>query len=421
MGSLGVGDCHGVGAAKAMRQLKVMLPSSFRKMRISDELAALLGAGGRNGGGAATARVVSPFGKVWHVEVGRDGDGDGGAFLGLGWSEFAAAHGVDVGWFLMLRHHGGGVLTVKVFDATCCLKEFGAPPSDVTTRSNGARGASHKPQFVRVLLPGSMEKMMIPNKFVQHYITDALLNSQMANILSPVGKFWRIGVEKDQSGVFFTGGWLQFLSFHGIGEGDVLLLRYEGNMVFKINVFGLNGCQKDCKTKDIRIRQYTGNQQEAHPLSGRKCNNNKDRVCDEDSEYQLEKTLSSMKRSSSRMMTSGQGTKRQAISKSIYEIGPDSWIKKEINNTILKRRTISLAPKFCRTIGLLEEGPITLETSTGGSRRSWEVVSRLYPKGFYLLGLTWNRFCQDNNLKPGDVCVFNVVETRLWHVVINRC
>ncbi|KAG8064265.1 hypothetical protein GUJ93_ZPchr0004g40053 [Zizania palustris] len=321
----------------------------------------------------------------------------------------------------MLRHHGGGVLTVKVFDATCCLKEFGAPPSDVTTRSNGARGASHKPQFVRVLLPGSMEKMMIPNKFVQHYITDALLNSQMANILSPVGKFWRIGVEKDQSGVFFTGGWLQFLSFHGIGEGDVLLLRYEGNMVFKINVFGLNGCQKDCKTKDIRIRQYTGNQQEAHPLSGRKCNNNKDRVCDEDSEYQLEKTLSSMKRSSSRMMTSGQGTKRQAISKSIYEIGPDSWIKKEINNTILKRRTISLAPKFCRTIGLLEEGPITLETSTGGSRRSWEVVSRLYPKGFYLLGLTWNRFCQDNNLKPGDVCVFNVVETRLWHVVINRC
>jgi hypothetical protein len=68
--------------------------------------------------------VVSPFGKVWRVEVGRDGDG---AFLGRGWAEFLAAHGVDLGWFVVLRHEGGGALTVKVFDTSMCIKEFGAP------------------------------------------------------------------------------------------------------------------------------------------------------------------------------------------------------------------------------------------------------------------------------------------------------
>lgn len=70
------------------------------------------------------ALVVSPFGKVWYVEVGRDGDG---AFLWRGWPEFARAHGLGVGWFLVLRHEGGGVLTVKAFDTSFCLKEFCSP------------------------------------------------------------------------------------------------------------------------------------------------------------------------------------------------------------------------------------------------------------------------------------------------------
>uniref|UniRef100_A0A0D9ZJ79 TF-B3 domain-containing protein n=1 Tax=Oryza glumipatula TaxID=40148 RepID=A0A0D9ZJ79_9ORYZ len=122
-----------VGAAAKAMQLKVLMPSSFHKMHISDELAAhLLGERGDGGGGGAArraARVVSPVGKIWDVEVGRDGDGDGGAFLGRGWAEFAAAHGLGVGWFVVVRHEGGGVLTVKLFDTTCCLKDFAAPPA----------------------------------------------------------------------------------------------------------------------------------------------------------------------------------------------------------------------------------------------------------------------------------------------------
>jgi hypothetical protein len=38
-----------------------------------------------------------------------------------------AAHGVDLGWFVVLRHEGGGALTVKVFDTSMCIKEFGTP------------------------------------------------------------------------------------------------------------------------------------------------------------------------------------------------------------------------------------------------------------------------------------------------------
>jgi len=93
--------------------------------RISDELAGCFDDGGGGGGGAPgpTALLFSPFGKVWRVEVGRDG---AGAFLGRGWADFLAAHGVGVGWFVLLRHAGRGALTFKAFDTSFCIKEFAA-------------------------------------------------------------------------------------------------------------------------------------------------------------------------------------------------------------------------------------------------------------------------------------------------------
>jgi hypothetical protein len=35
------------------------------------------------------------------------------------------AHGISVGWFLVFRHVGRGMLTVKAFDGTFFIKEFG--------------------------------------------------------------------------------------------------------------------------------------------------------------------------------------------------------------------------------------------------------------------------------------------------------
>jgi hypothetical protein len=105
-----------------IKQLKVLMPPSFHKLvstqppsiaeglkrrrftddlnsllirqPISDELAGCFDAssGGGTGVPGPTALVVSPFGKVWRVDVGRDGDGK---FLGRGWADFLAAHGID--------------------------------------------------------------------------------------------------------------------------------------------------------------------------------------------------------------------------------------------------------------------------------------------------------------------------------------
>ncbi|CAN6275495.1 unnamed protein product [Urochloa humidicola] len=387
----------------AAKQLKALVPPSFNKLRISDELAgcfyAAAGAGEGEGAPAPTALVVSPFGKVWRVEVGRDG---GGAFLGRGWPEFLAAHGVGVGWFVVLRHQGGGALTFKAFDTSFCIKEFAAPAAVMASRSS--KGVSCKPQFIRIIYPDLTEKMIIPARFVKRYVTEAGgLNRRTAVILSPIGKFWQIELENNQSGMFFTGGLSQFLQFHGISKGDVLLFRYEGNMVFKFKAFGSSGRHKYFKNQDAGIQQNVEMQQESSsPIRKRKGSDEKS---------------SSEKNKRPKGSLTSLNTKR-SLNKPDYQIGPSSWIRKEIN-TYMLGRFLSLPLEFCRMIGFHNSCTITLKTKMD-STRSWHVRGSAYKKYNCIRGDGWKSFCQENKLKAGDLCTFNIIETTLWHVTIKR-
>lgn len=42
---------------------------------------------------------------------------------------------------------------------------------------------------------------------------------------------------------------------HDVTQANALLLKYEGNMVFTVRVFGPDGFQRESKDKDIRIQQ----------------------------------------------------------------------------------------------------------------------------------------------------------------------
>ncbi|XP_062185930.1 putative B3 domain-containing protein Os04g0347400 [Phragmites australis] len=404
------------GARAVAKQLKVLMPPSLHKLHISDELAGCFDAAGGGGKHAPVALVVSPFGKVWRVEVGRDGEG---AFLGRGWADFLAAHRIGVGWFIVLRHEGGGALTVKAFDTSFCIKEFGAPAAVMA--SGSSKEVSCKPQFIRLVHQDFMEKMIVPAKFVKHYVTNFTavyvllqiipakfvkhyvakehLNSRTAVVFSPLGKFWRIELENYQSGVFFTGGWSQFLAFHGISEGDVLLLRYEGNMVFKFKAFGLNGFQKDFMDQDTRIRQnHTEKQHEAPSPSRKRKSDNK------------KSSIEEKKRSKSSTFSPN---KVLSPKKTDYQTGPASWIRKEINTYALER-VLSLPRRFCHRIGFRNTCTITLKTAMD-STKSWQVRGTASNNARYISGEGWKSFCQENRLKPGNLCTFNVIETTLWH------
>ncbi|KAG2571302.1 hypothetical protein PVAP13_7KG131200 [Panicum virgatum] len=388
------------GAAAMAKHPRVLLPFTCDSLRIPDELAAEIGAG--------EALVVGPSAgkvKLWRVEVGWDGDV---AFLGRGWPEFAGACGVDAGWLLVLRHRGRGVLTVKVFDASSCLRELVAqPPAAAAVEATTSGQGTRKLQFIRVLPKDFMKKMLIPAKFMQHYILNEHLNNRTAIIFGPLGKVSHIEIEMNQSDVFFSGGWSQFLVLHDITESNALLLRYEGNMVFTVKVFEPDGCQRESKTKDIRMQQVSTlpdieEQQEAPSISIQK--HYKNDLSSNNGEKKPKGPVTCL-------------TKAPLWTKSVFEVGPPSWIKKQINANTL--RELALQTAFCDAIGLQEPCIITLKTSMS-STKSWQVHA-LPRRRSYRLRLGWSRFCKENDLKLGDICTFDIVETTLWLVVVTRC
>ena len=147
------------------------------------------------------------------------------------------------------------------------------------------KATARKPQFIIVLPTAFMEKMVrrllllillltlfsftgmaslypfivllqiIPASFVQQHIPKEHRNNCMAIVLGPNGKVYNIKLETDRSDMFFTGGWSQFMVFHDITESNALLIRYEGNMVFTVKVFGSDGFQRDSKQKENRVQQ----------------------------------------------------------------------------------------------------------------------------------------------------------------------
>ncbi|RCV33081.1 hypothetical protein SETIT_7G054200v2 [Setaria italica] len=376
-------------ASKA-KNPRVLLQFSCDTLRIPDELAAEIGAG--------QALVVCPSGtggkvKVWPVEVGRDG---GGAFLGSGWPEFAEASGVEAGWLLVLRHRGRGVLTVKAFDASRCLRVLGATTPPEVEATVSSRDDARKQQFISAHPTNFMEKMQ--------YLPKEHLNNQSAIVLGPIGKVHSIKLEMGQSDLFFAGGWSQFLAFHDITEANALLLRYEGNMVFTVKIFGPNGCPIESKHKEVRVPQNIEEQQEAPSASIQKCCENDLPISD--GEKKPQGSITSLKKASPRV-------------KCIYKIGPPAWIRKEMSTKTIRKYIQPLPAAFCNAIGFQEACTITFKTSLS-STSSWQVHVLPYKGSSHQLGSGWRRFCQENKIKEGDVCTFNIIDSTLWHVVIAR-
>ncbi|KAJ4791210.1 Transcriptional factor B3 family protein [Rhynchospora pubera] len=73
------------------------------------------------------ASLVTQSCKIWRVDVGQNEED---ICLSRGWSEFVKAHDLQLGYFLLFRYEGKMVFSVKVFDTSCCLKDYALTPSE---------------------------------------------------------------------------------------------------------------------------------------------------------------------------------------------------------------------------------------------------------------------------------------------------
>ena len=59
------------------------------------------------------------------------------------------------------------------------------------------------------------------------------------------GKCCHVELEEVKKDVFFKNGWQDFVRDHSVEEGDFLVFKYDGTVLFDVNIFGRSGCRKD--------------------------------------------------------------------------------------------------------------------------------------------------------------------------------
>ncbi|XP_073351795.1 B3 domain-containing protein_Os12g40080-like [Aegilops tauschii subsp. strangulata] len=97
----------------------ILLPNFLKKLRLPGKFTKVLdGCEHRE----VKLREDGRRRPLWDVEVVTDADGH--MYLGHGWEQFAHAHDMRLGHFLVLSYDGHAVLTVKVCDGSMCRRHY---------------------------------------------------------------------------------------------------------------------------------------------------------------------------------------------------------------------------------------------------------------------------------------------------------
>ncbi|WVZ59856.1 hypothetical protein U9M48_009949 [Paspalum notatum var. saurae] len=101
--------------------------------------------------------------------------------------------------------------------------------------------ADDKKHFFKPMVGDFTETMSIPARFANNFNGHI---SEVVSLKPPSGKAWSIGVGNDADVVVLQSGWKEFVSAHGIDEGDYLLFKYSGASSFDVLMFDSSGCEK---------------------------------------------------------------------------------------------------------------------------------------------------------------------------------
>lgn len=258
-----------------------------------------------------------------------------------------------------------------------------------------------------------LQKLEIPRKFMRTHGTN-LSNVICLNI--PSGKVWEFKFVRANDRFFLQKGWPEFVKFYSLSHGHLLIFKYEGNSCFDVIV---------CDKSASEIEYPLGPDPQA---------------CREGCHLQKRKTTDPSKPSSSKKAKGMQTTLDKLIiaynrrhsglnpeeikrvrAYYVHHCKHPSFARKMFPSCIRSKFAVGIAWEFAKKFLYNELFPCTynLQTSTG---KTWAVKStaRSNHTSMRLQGAGWRRFVSANNLKLGDICVFELINKQVFKVHILR-
>ncbi|KAI3954726.1 hypothetical protein MKW92_020667 [Papaver armeniacum] len=98
-----------------------------------------------------------------------------------------------------------------------------------------------RPSFFKVMMGDFRKKLKLPVNFIKNFREMIPYDSILR---SPSG-CWNVEIkEEEDGGLSFRKGWPDFVKAHCLGQGDFVIMEYNGNSQFVVKLYGKNGCEK---------------------------------------------------------------------------------------------------------------------------------------------------------------------------------
>ncbi|GMJ06849.1 REPRODUCTIVE MERISTEM 39, REDUCED VERNALIZATION RESPONSE 1 [Hibiscus trionum] len=313
-----------------------------------------------------------------------------------------------------------------------------------------------RPFFHKLILSTTLQdkKLRIPDNFVKKF-RDELSVAAILSVRD--GHVWRVGVRKADNKVWFQEGWQEFVERYYIRVGYYLVFRYEGNSCFSVSIFNLcnseinnqsnhgkqypfeeleddecisppapqnlfagsklgtcvnwSGEIDSCASKGTNSQSFRGAQLEKSNKPVKK--KQKFDHTEQDSSVGLEDDADMQfrlyKGASARTRTVTTEEREKAINTAKLFEPTNPFCRVVLRPSYLYRGCIMYLPSsFAKKYLSGLSGFIKLQLPDG---RQWSVQC-LYRGGKAKFSRGWYEFISDNNLEEGDVCIFELLQSR---------
>ncbi|XP_039121995.1 B3 domain-containing protein Os01g0723500-like [Dioscorea cayenensis subsp. rotundata] len=302
-----------------------------------------------------------------------------------------------------------------------------------------------KPHFFKVLIGDFSQSLRIPVEFLKHIST---ATSKIVTLKGPSGRCWNAELSKRSKGTFLCGGWAEFAEDHALREYEFLVFRYDGDFCFTVKIFGVNACEREdlfkviqrkrrklCEVKDRHVESSldVGGVLHSQVLKKEVQNSNASMLGpDADRGNCLERS-ESVKNVKIKSEYDDPPVELIASPKKIYKrscsrkrhlvIHEERSVAQEAANSFTSNfpfTTVKICPSH-----IAKPFPMRLPHAFSHTHlprknsvliirdpnmKSWEVTHIPREGGRDSLSAGWHNFCHGNDLKLGDICVFELVK-----------
>uniref|UniRef100_A0A7N0TQ52 TF-B3 domain-containing protein n=1 Tax=Kalanchoe fedtschenkoi TaxID=63787 RepID=A0A7N0TQ52_KALFE len=268
------------------------------------------------------------------------------------------------------------------------------------------------------------------------------VKSGPAKLIGLSGEAWRVRLEHNEDGLCFTEGWKDFVNDNEVETGDFLVFSYDEEMEFRVTIYDQTSCEKEAALRAICSQGL--------------------RECEEQNEQQNEREKPvgmALKCGSLKRKRSGQGllipeeTELVEVAESFWSTYPFFVVRLkgynvrgaqisfgllgvtrssvvfsviifaryltyyiDTSESIFVRFTQCIPSTFISEHDLSYKKNEKVRLQNEGNKR-WSV--KVVKHGCtYVFTAGWPQFVRDNELKEGDICIFELqsrLELRLHH------